>query len=108
MLGDVIRLFDILKPKYKKEIFKSAFDINIDIKTIQLELTKIRKLRNKIAHAEQLYSPKGTACKHDNKSINNYVLAIKQNINMSQIKETLIPTLKFIDEYLLILKKYKI
>ena len=105
-LGDIITLFNFLQDTYKKKIFKSAFEININVKTINQELTKIRKLRNKIAHAEQLFDPKKTSCITNQLSVHNYVLAIKQNINKSQLKKPLKSGLKFIDDYLKILKKH--
>lgn len=105
MLGEVIQLFNLLQEKFKNEIFENAFGIKVNHDTVKKDLDKLRKLRNKIAHAEQLFSPKNSSCVTNSKSENNYVLALKQNIKKSSIKDALSPVLKFIDEHLDILNR---
>ena len=102
----MIVLFLSLRPKYQKIIMMKAFGINIIEKHINNELNIIRLLRNRIAHAEQTFSPKGQRI-NDKQNPNNYFLCLKAHIVDSQFKDVFKIHEKYIDDILVITNKYK-
>ena len=106
MFGELIRFFISLRPKIQEKILMTSFGIKINKNTIHKELTVIRLLRNRIAHAEQTFSPKDQRLDRGNNP-NNYFLCLKIHINTSQFYKIFKPNEVYIDRLLLVLDKYK-
>lgn len=102
----MIVLFTSLRPKFQKTVMMKAFNIEIIEKHINNELNVIRLLRNRIAHAEQTFSPKGQRIKN-NKNSNNYFLCLKAHIKNSQFKDVFKTHKKYVDDILATVDKYK-
>ena len=106
MFGELIFFFNSLRPKIQETILMKAFSIQINHNTIYRELTIIRLLRNRIAHAEQTFSPKDQWIE-SKETPNNYYLCLKVHINTSQFNVIFKENEKYIDNLIRIIDKYK-
>ena len=106
MFGELIFFFVSLRPKIQEQILMKSFGIKINKNTINKELSVIRLLRNRIAHAEQTFSPKDQRLDSSDNP-NNYFLCLKLHINTSQFYDIFKPNETYIDRLLVILDKYK-
>lgn len=102
--GNLVNFFTHLKPKIKREILLKSFGIEIDTLNYRKDLNIIRELRNKIAHAEQLFSSKHTYLG----SNGFYVQEIIEYIKKSQFKKLLDKVEKHLSHFLGMINKYQI